>query len=138
MCLVFKCVPNSTLCNTWLAFFSIEERRPITEPTHYFIHRIASSPSYIKKDLISFVGCIQLNQLKNTNLRCKWSIWEDGALVKTLRKTVTNPQSLLTSWPFLHSRTRVYGQFLDLPFLFASLFLFPWFLFPFLETRFVV
>ena len=93
-------IPNS---NTGLAFFPKEERRPITELTHYFIHRIMSSPSYIQEDLISFAAYIQLKQLKTTNLRCKLSIWQDGALDKTLRKTVISPQSLLTSWPFLHS-----------------------------------
>ncbi|XP_072817370.1 fibrous sheath-interacting protein 2 isoform X1 [Vicugna pacos] len=33
-----------------------EEKKTITEPTHYFIHRIMSSSSYNQEDLISYAG----------------------------------------------------------------------------------
>uniref|UniRef100_A0A671FEZ7 Fibrous sheath-interacting protein 2 C-terminal domain-containing protein n=1 Tax=Rhinolophus ferrumequinum TaxID=59479 RepID=A0A671FEZ7_RHIFE len=44
---------NSILCNTWFSIFQKEELNVITEPTHYFIHRMMSSSSYNQEDLTS-------------------------------------------------------------------------------------
>ncbi|XP_006921522.1 fibrous sheath-interacting protein 2 [Pteropus alecto] len=43
-----------------------EERNLITEPTHYFIHRVMSSSSYNQEDLISSAGYMKLKQYTKT------------------------------------------------------------------------
>ena len=54
-----------------LHFFQKEEKILITEPTHYFIHRIMSSSSYNQEDLISYARYMKLKQHKI-------AIWDEG------------------------------------------------------------